>query len=351
MERPMKTRAPIQLALPVLLAAAAGGGCARTAAAPAAPEEVVAVRTVAVDRSPASRTVRAAGTVAARDAWTLAFAGGGVVGEVLVREGQPVRRGQLLASLDTTPLAAQARQAHEALAKASRDRDRIRSLAAQEAAPATAAQDAETGLEVAAAAARAADFALARARLVARDDGWVDRRLVEPGEVVGPGQPVLSVSGRGGGFVVRAGLADRDVLGLPLGTQAGVVLDARPGERLAGTVTEIARSPSPATGTWEIEVRLHRAPADLLAGLTARVEIARPVAAAGSVPLAAVLEGDGAGGVVFTVDGARARRVPVRIAFLQGDVAVLSSGLDGVQAVVVDGASRLADGVPVRVAP
>jgi RND family efflux transporter MFP subunit len=347
-------RATRTLALPAALAAALlAAGCARTAAAPAAPEAAVNVRTVAVDRSPVSRTLRAAGTVASRDSWMLSFAAGGLVREVRVREGQSVRRGDLLASLDTTPLAAQARQAQEALAKAARDRDRARELAAQEVAPATAAQDAQTGYQVAAAAARAADFALARARLTARDDGWVDRRLVEPGEVVGAGQPVLMVSGRGGGFVVRAGLADRDVLGLAVGTPATVILDARPAERLPATVSEVARSPSPATGTYEIEVHLDpaQAPRDLLAGLTAKVEISRPVEADGTVPLAAVLEGDGASGAVYTLEGDRARRVPVRIAFLQGDVAVLASGLEGVQQVVLDGASRLTDGAAVRVSP
>ena len=344
---------PSLLTAALLAAASQLTGCARTAAAPAAPETTLAVRTVPVDRTPVTRTVRAAGSVAARDTWLLAFATAGLVGEVRVREGQAVRKGDLLASLDPTPLAAQARQAHEALAKAARDRDRARDLAAQEVAPATAAQDAQTGFEVAAAAARAADFALARARLVARDDGWVDRRLAEPGEVVGAGQPVLAVSGRGGGFVVRAGLAERDVLGLTVGTPATVILDARPGESLPATVSEVARSPSPSTGTYEIEVRLDpaSAPRDLLAGLTAKVELTRAAPSAGAVPLAALLDGDGAQGAVFTLDGNRARRVPVRIAFLQGDVAVLASGLEDVERVVLDGASRLTDGATVHVAP
>ena len=49
--------------------------------------------------------------------------------------------------------------------------------------------------------------------------------------------------------------------------------------------------------------------------------------------------------------GGRARRVPVRIAFLQGDRAVLSGGLEGVDEIVLEGASKLVDGAPVRLAP
>jgi len=346
---------PTRPAVPLLLAAAASAalaaGCARTAAAPAEPDPAIAVRTVPVDRAPVERTVRAAGTLAARDAWTLAFPSGGVLATVAVREGQAVRKGDLLAALDLTPLEAQARAAREALAKAERDATRARSLVAGEAAPASALQDAATGLEVAAAASRAAEFALARARLVARDDGWVDRRFAEPGEVVGAGQPIVAVSGRGGGWIVKAGLTDKDVLGLRTGDAATVRLDARPAEALRGRVAEIARSPSPATGTYEIQVRLEDAPADLVAGFTAKIELRRAVPSAGAVPLAALQDGDGERGAVFALDGTRARRVPVRVAFLQGDRAVLSGGLDGVDEIVLDGASKLVDGAPVRLAP
>jgi hypothetical protein len=89
----------------------------------------------------------------------------------------------------------------------------------------------------------------------------------------------------------------------------------------------------------------------LLAGLTAKVQIPRSVPAAGAVPLAAVVAGDGASGAVFAVEDGRARRVPVSIAFLDGDRAVLSGGVEHLAAVVTDGASRLSDGLRVRVAP
>ena len=61
--------------------------------------------------------------------------------------------------------------------------------------------------------------------------------------------------------------------------------------------------------------------------------------------------GDGEAGVVFALDAERrrARRLEVRLAFLAGDEAALSAGLDGVREVVTDGAAWLRDGSPVRV--
>ena len=152
---------------------------------------------------------------------------------------------------------------------------------------------------------------------------------------------------------VLASLPERDVLGLAPGDAATVKLDAAPGEAIPGRVSEMARSAARGTGTYPVEIRLDpsRAPRTLLAGLTAKVEITRTVEAAAAVPLAAVLEADGDRGVVFLAEGDRARRVPVRIAFLQGERAVLAAGLDGAARVITEGAARLADGARIRAVP
>jgi RND family efflux transporter MFP subunit len=337
-----------------LVATLVAAGCAPTRAADAAAagDPGTPVRAAAVTRGQISRPVRAGATVAPKDERALAFKVGGVVARVAVAEGERVRRGQVLAELDATEVCAGVRQAREALAKADRDRARARRLADEDVLPRAAAEDAETAAQMAAAGATAAEFNLRRTVLTAPDDGWVERRLAEPGEVVAPGQPVLRVSGRGKGFVVRASIPGRDVLGLTVGQPAEVEVDARPGQVIPGTVSEIARSARSGTGTYEVEVRLDPASSgDLLGGLTAKLTIARQVDAPASVPLNALVDADGAAGAVFAVEGPRARRVPVRVAFLQGDRAVLSEGLPGVVRVVTDGAAKLADGDAVRVVP
>jgi RND family efflux transporter MFP subunit len=345
------SRSLLPLAAASLLAAASCSATRAADAAPAAPD-VVAVRAAPVAAGPVARPVRAAATVFPKDERGLAFKVGGVVARVVVVEGERVRRGQVLAELDATEVSAGVRQAREALAKAERDRARARRLADEEVLPRAAAEDAETAARVAAAGATAAEFNLRRTVLTAPDDGWVEQRLAEPGEVVAPGQPVLRVSGRGKGFVVRASLPDRDVLGLAVGQPAEVEIDARPGAVVPGTVSEIARTAARGTGTYTVEVRLDPARSgDLLGGLTAKLTIPRQVEAPAAVPLGAVVDADGAAGAVFAVEGARARRVPVRIAFLQGEQAVLAEPLPGVERIVTEGAAKLTDGAAVRVVP
>jgi len=351
----MQLAQPTPFLLYAALAAAIASGCGRSAARPAAGDPADAalpVRVARVERAPVRQPIHAAGTIAARDERDLAFKVGGIVARVTVREGDPIRKGQVLAALDATEIAAAARQAREGLAKARRDRDRARWLRDQGSIARVAAEDAETGAELADAAARAAEFNLRSATLVAPDDGWVDRRLVEPGEVVAAGRAVLRVSGRAGGFVFRASLPDRDVLGLAPGAPAAVTLDARAGEPIAGRVAEIARSAARGTGTYHVEIRLDAARAQgLLSGLTAKAEIERPARPAPAVPLAALFDGDGERGAVFAIDGERARRVPVRVAFLKDGLAVLDGRLDGVDRVATDGAHRLVDGARVRLVP
>jgi RND family efflux transporter MFP subunit len=329
------------------------GGCTSSRAAPAPADGApVPVRSAPLTRGALALPVRVAGTVHPKDERLLSFKVGGLVARIQVEAGDRVRRGQVLAELDATELSAGVRQAREALAKAERDRDRARTLAAEDVAPRALAEDAETATRVAHAGAEAAEFNLRRAVLTAPDDGWVEERMAEPGEVVAPGRPVLRVSGRGRGFVVRASLPDREVLGLRAGQPAQVTIDARPGAPVTGTVSEIARSASRGTGTYEVEVRLDpERSGDLLGGLSAKIEIAREVEVPAAVPLAALVEADGARGAVFVVDGAHARRVPVRIAFLQGERAVLADALPGVSGVVTEGALNLADGAAVRLVP
>lgn len=338
---------------PALAAALLAAGCGATSAAPAAPPAAaVPVRVAAVVRGSVRAPIRAAGTVHPKDERALSFKVGGVVARIRVAAGEQVRRGQVLAELDVTEVAAAVRQAREGLAKAERDRDRARTLADQDVAPRALAEDAETAAQVARAGVSGAEFNLRQAVLLAPDDGWVDERLAEPGEVVAPGRPILKVSGRGRGFVVRASLPDRDVVGLRVGQPAQVAVDALPGAPLAGAVAEIARSASRATGTFEVEIRLAPAgAAALLGGLPAKVEIARELPVPAAVPLAALVDADGSQGVVFALEEGRARRVPVRIASLRGGLAVLAEGLPGVERVITEGAAGLADGAPVRQVP
>jgi len=340
----------------ILASAASVAGCQAAPREAAAAERnqapLVAVRLTQVQRGPVSRPVRGAGVVRLKNEADLSFKVGGVVTAVLVEEGARVRRGQVLARIDPTEADAALRQAQETSTRADRDVERARKLVATNAVPVIELQNAETAAASSKAAVDAAAFNAQRTVIVAPDDGRVEKRTIDPGEIASPGAPVFHVSGRSRGAVVRVGLTDRDVLRVTLGDEARVALDLFPEAPVIGKVTQIAASASPGTGTFDVEVTLDpTAKAQILSGMTAKLEIAHVEADLATVPIAALTDGRGDAASVFVVDNKVARRVPVKVAFLSQDRAALLTRLEGHDRVVEAGAADLDDGTAVHVLP
>jgi RND family efflux transporter MFP subunit len=342
--------------LAALGALALGAAACGTEASGEEPQaiEAVAVRTAPVSEEWVTRPVEATGTLASKDEIELSFKIGGIVQQVLVAEGQQVRRGQPLATLDLREIDAQVMSARSATTKAERDLARTRALYDDSVATLEQLQDASTGAEVARSDLQAAAFNRRYATIVAPASGTVLRRLAEGGELVSPGTPVLVLGSSERGQVLRVGLADRDAVRVKAGDAATVAFDAFPGAAFTGSVREVGASANPATGTYEVEVAVEPGGRALVSGLVGRAEI-RPSEGRRMplVPIEAILEADGDRATVYTLsaDGKTARRVPVTVGFIQGGRVAVSGGLDGVAAVVTDGAAYLDDGAAVKVVP
>jgi len=342
----------------VTMSLVAGGalvlaGCSRSSASPAAAPPAppgVAIRTAPVVEERIVRHVRGSGQLQGKQEMALSFRYGGTVHQLLVDSGAAVHRGQLLATLDRTESGARLAQAQAAFEKAQRDVARAEQQRAGGAISVADYQNAHTAMAQTEAALRAARYADEVSVLRAPDDGQVQRRLVEAHEQVAPGQPVLTLRAAGRGWVTRVGLIDREAVQVRLGDAAEVHFDAFPGISFPGRVTEIAGAPSPVTGTYEVEVSVEPGEVPLLSGLVAKVDIspsAGPLLRA--VPIEAVVEGNGLSAAVFVPQpDATARKVPIRVAFIEGNEVAVASGLESVTEVVTDGASYLAPGMPVR---
>ena len=347
---PLRGRtAPIALLATLIAAACGTPASGETAARPI--DAVVPVRLADVALDSAALAVTGVGVVSAREEVPLAFKAGGVIADVRVRDGDVVRAGQPLATLDVREIDALVTKARAAVAKAERDHARAQALYRDSVATLAQAQDAATALELARADLQAASVNRRYAAIVAPAAGTVLRRLAEPGQTLGPGTPVLLVGSATSGMVVKVGLPDRDAVRVRLGDRATVRLDAYPDRELAGAVRQIAGAASPGTGTYEVQVAL-AAPIGLRSGLVARVRL-QPSDGdrTTTVPVEALVEADGDRATVFALsaDGVRARRVPIEIAELRGTRVAVRRGLAGVTRVVTEGAPYLDEGTPVRV--
>jgi multidrug efflux system membrane fusion protein len=341
-------RTPITLFLSLTLVA-----CGRGRATAPASSGAVAVRTAPVASERIAPPVTATGTLGPKEEVTLSFKVGGVVRRMLVDEGRAVRAGDTLAELDLSEIDAGVVRARSAAEKAERDLTRARRLYADSVATLEQAQNAQTGRDVAHAELETALFNRRYAVIVAPASGPILRRSAEPGELVQAGTPILTLGSHARGVVMRAALADRDIVLVRRGDRAVVRFDAVGDRTFDGVVTEIAGAADPLTGTYRVEVTVPAA-SGLASGLIGRVEI-RPAAARPLmlVPIEALLEADGANATVYVLapDGRHAERRTVRIAFLAGDRVAIASGLEGVAAVVTDGAAYLDDGAALTVRP
>jgi multidrug efflux pump subunit AcrA (membrane-fusion protein) len=120
---------------------------------------------------------------------------------------------------------------------------------------------------------------------------------------------------------------------------------------MTGTIVEIASAADERTGMFAIEVQFDSPPARLVSGLVTRLRLApatdTPLLT--YIPMSALVEGDGDRASVFVIDGGKAQRREVRVAFITADSIALESGLATGEAVITDGALFLENGEAVEV--
>ncbi len=348
---------PHRIAALSLLLVACRAAHAEPGAAPAS--EPVPVTMSRVEKGAVDRPLSVGGTWKAKETSDLAFKVGGVVTGVLVEQGAYVRKGQPLARLDGASIEAGLSQARAGLEKAERDEKRLRTLFEKGTVPPQALDDGVTAVKAARAAVEGVASDAGRTVLLAPDDGWIQRRSIEVGEVVAPGRPVFHFEGKTRGKIAVVSLVDRDALGFSLGAECTLSFDAKPGSSYPCRVSEAARVARPGSGLLDLEVRpvtdgSKGAPAsavDLPEGLTVKVAFPRRAEAV-TVPLASLVDenGDRAAVLAPTAEGSF-RRVPVRIERLFGDRVDVTELPADVDRVVLRGARTLRDGDRLAIVP
>jgi multidrug efflux system membrane fusion protein len=354
---PPRARFARASSLPLVAILFAVVACGGADASPAKEDAaVIPVRVVTPEYRRTQPPIVLTGTLGAKEEIPLAFKIGGVVARVAVEAGQAVREGDVLAELSLAEIDAQVSAAREGRDKAKRDYDRAMKLLADSVVTAAQAEDARTGLDVAEAQLRAAEFNQRYAVVRATADGVVLRRQLEVGQLVGPGAPVIVLRTERKGLVLRAAAADRDAVRLKEGDVAKVTFDAFPERSFNGRVERVAIAATLGTGTYETEIAVSAGGARLASGLIGRATLqTRSATALPTIPAEALLEVDGDKASVFVLTGAAdgkaatVRRVVVRVAFLTEADAAIASGLDSSMRVVTAGATRLSDGARVSV--
>jgi RND family efflux transporter MFP subunit len=317
-------------------AAPATAPLAATAAAPP-------VRLLVPEKVRFTPRVEATGVLKAREASQLAFPIAGTLRSVPVRRGQVVAEGTPLALLDADVTRAAVAQAEASLAAARAQArlaqdayERSLRLRAQESISESQAVQAEAQRDLAQAQARASEAGLRQAQvnlekhtLKAPFAGVVTRVPDGTGIAVAAGQVVVAVEANRV-LVLDTTLTQDDAAPLRVGQPVEVVV-AETGARAAGAVVRLVLpSVDPGTGRVPVEVAVPNADGRLLPHAFARATF--PSGAerdAWKVPVASLLQREGAVAVWVAGPDGRAHVLPVKLLDQAAGDALVSAGPGG----------------------
>jgi RND family efflux transporter MFP subunit len=345
----------------VALAALAMLSACKRAEEPPAPE-IRPVRAITIETRAAGDVVALTGTVQAQTEINQSFRIDGRMLERLVNVGDTVRRGQLLARLDSQneesslqAARAQLAAARAQLVEARNNFARMRDLVAESAVSRASFEQseslqkaAESQVESAQSQVTLAENRLSYTRLVSDVAGVVTAQGAEAGEVVGAGRMVVQVAREGGQdavFDVPARVKDS----IPANATIQVALVGDPKVTATGTVREVAPRADPVTGTFRVRVRLHNPPATMRLGSTVTGRAKLAAAPSIEIPPSAVIRSGGQA-AVWVVDpktGAVATR-NIEIRSSDPNRVEVAAGLNPGDLVVTAGVQALRPGQKVR---
>jgi RND family efflux transporter MFP subunit len=375
------------LLLTCITALSAGCGRGSHDAAPASTEHAAPVTTSPAAIRASTEIFEAGGVIRGRTSATIASRVMAPVRAVLVRPGDHVRTGQPLVLLDDRDVSAAARQssaqavagerrleaaraeqdtAAAALALARSTHGRMAALHARKSATddeldhavaalraaearvagtTAAAGEARAGLEAAQAGREAADVAAGFARVVAPFDGLVTEKLVDPGNLVAPGTPLVRLEDTRA-YELEVRVDESRAAWIARGTPVSVLVDG-PGSRIAleGRVFDVARAVDADTRTFLVTIALPAHDA-LRPGMFGRARTPGPAHRALTIPDGAIVR-HGQLTNVFVTEAGRARLRLVSIGRSASGLTEVLAGLSEGEEVVVGPPPSLRDGSPV----
>lgn len=316
------------------------------------------------------------GIVEEREATAVSFTSMGVVKRILVKEGQMVRRGQLLAEMDPTTSSNTVEVAHASLNQAkdmvkqaeatynqAKDAyDRMKLLhdngslpevkwieAETRLAQATSAlSTARSGVASATAAEKIARKGLADTRLYAPVSGVIGKKQLVSGETALPSQAVVNILDIST-VKVKVAVPETEIGSINAGTSSSIKVDAIRRSYRGGRIEKGVEADA-LTHTYDIRINVANGDFKLLPGMVANVSFGPGTQAIGRqlIPVTSVQKKSDGTLFVWTVDSKNAaHRTKVTIGETHGNYVTVVDGLGKGQRIVTEGYQKLSEGTKV----
>lgn len=290
----------------------------------------------------------------------------GFVQKVLVENGQAVKQGQLLATINSDDILAKRAQAtamvqeaEAALAQAKKDYERFTELYKQQSASSKEYenitlhyQSVKSKAEAAKQMQRETDAMLAYTNLTAPFAGVVVQKNIDAGSMANPGMPLFVIE-QPGSYEVKASVQEQDISKIKKGSKATVTLKAT-GKVVEGIVKEVSPSSSFSGGQYGVTITVPtKETSDFYSGMTVHVSIVTTGASQKEesirIPAEAVIYHDQLTGIYTVTDKNTAVLHWIRLGKKAGNEVEVLSGLTAQEQIILSSEGKLYNGAPVKV--
>jgi len=331
---------------------------------PLAPKEVVRPIKMLTVGSGTGKTREYPGRLRASQQADMAFEVPGRIIEWVFREGDRVRKGEVLARLDPSDYQNKLEQSQAVERNRKTYLSRIAQAHKTGAVSDQDLNDAQAQVDVAAADARISRKALNDTQLRAPFDGLMSRKLVEDYANVQAKQPVLIFEDPAY-MEIKVSVPERDLAGrrdqqrdratITRRLNPEVEVTAMRGKKFPAQLKELATTADPTTRTFEATFSFQPGEEiNVLPGMTAKVIVQAGeglgTASDVSIPATAATADEEGRASVWIVDpeaGTVSRR-PVTLGPMAGDSVIVTEGLNDGDTVAISGVAQLRPGVKVR---
>jgi HlyD family secretion protein len=346
----------------VLLIVFSLSGCSSKPSATGRGPQAIPVQTAAAQIGDVSNVNALSGTVTANIQTNVGSKVAGRVLLVSVDMGDQVATGQVLAQLDTVDLEGQLAQAKAQIeidqaqipdAQATVDRDQQMQAAGGISQSTVDADQAKLEADQATLAKDQAAVAIdqqqiAEMTITSPVDGTVISRGIEVGEQVSTDTTCFSIA-QSSTLFVTVNVAEQNISGVKTGTAAQITVPDVGTAVFQGQVTNISPTLDPTSQAYPVKIQLLNPDPKILPGMTASVLFTGLQSQPGVMIPVQAIEETPQGSEVFTVENNVAHLHMVQIGATSSTLAVVTSGLQAGEQVVITGQDLLSDNVRVAV--
>ena len=283
------------------------------------------------------------GTIEADNTVSLGFSVPGRISRVYVQEGQKVKKGQLLASIDVTTFKNAFDIANAGLEQVNDNYIRLNSLHQKGSLPERDFIAIKVGVAQANANKNLAAKNLSDTKLYAPFSGIITAKLTEIGATAAPGIPAFTVM-KTDKVYAKASITESEISKLKIGIDAKVEI-ASMGETFNGKVAIINPSADALTRTFTVKVRLDNSENKLLPGMISNIKIETGNAInVITIPSESIVRDANDILYVFVVKNNKAIKKRVSLGNFKGNEVIVTNGLELNDKVIIAGHRKLKDG-------